>query len=80
MCEQDLTHEEELEAQRVVDIVLELAREDLVRMAGMLSRKKNSEIFGQTEFDIRDVVHRLGATFLKTALEERKKRGTEVPR
>jgi len=42
-----------------------------------LASKKDSEIFGQTEYEIRDSVHKLGAHAIETALQERKKRGTK---
>jgi hypothetical protein len=39
--------------------------------------KKDSELLGATEFDIRDRVHKLGARVIETALNERKKGGTQ---
>jgi hypothetical protein len=34
---------------------------------------------GATEFQLRDLVHRLGAKALQTAAQQRKKGGTKVP-
>ncbi len=45
----------------------------------ILSSNQNSELFGQTEFAVREAVHRIGAVALDAALDERKKRGTKGP-
>jgi hypothetical protein len=45
----------------------------------LLASKPNRELFGETEFQVRDAVHRIGARGLDAALEERKKRGTKAP-
>ena len=34
-------------------------------MGRLLASKKNSELFGQTEFQVRDAVHRMGAAALE---------------
>jgi hypothetical protein len=77
MCEIDLTSEQEMEAQRIAKVVMELTQDEVLRLGRMLAGKKNSELFGQTEFDVRDAVHRIGAAVFETALQERKKRGTK---
>ena len=46
---------------------------DLRRMAKLLASKPYEQLLGQTEFEVRDIVHGLGATALQTALNERKK-------
>jgi hypothetical protein len=46
-------------------------------MARLLVSKPDSEIFGQTEFELRDSAHRVAAHALETALQERKKGGTK---
>lgn len=70
-----LTAEEEVEAQRIADIVMGRMRAEAVALGRMLVSKSNGELFGQTEFQVRDAVHRVGAVALDAALEERKKRG-----
>jgi hypothetical protein len=45
----------------------------------LLARKPDDQLFGPTEFQLRDLVHRLGAHALQTAAEQRKKGATEVP-
>lgn len=51
---------------------------DLRAIAELLASKPDDQLFGQTEFDLRDLVHRLGAQALQTAAEQRKKGDTEV--
>jgi hypothetical protein len=40
-----------------------------------MASKGNHELFGQTEFELRDRVHELGARVLETAADERQKKG-----
>src|SRR6266496_638104 len=47
--------------------------QEALDMARLLVSKKNHEILGATEFEIRDRVHRIGAHALEAALSERKK-------
>jgi hypothetical protein len=71
--------QEEEEAQRIADIVAAGARAEALKIGRLLASRKNSELFGATEFEVRDAVHRIGTRALETALEERKKRGTAGP-
>lgn len=73
-----LTKEQEAEAERIVDVVAGAARADIRQMARLLVSKANQELFGATEFRVRDIVHGIGARTLEAALEERKKRGTSA--
>jgi hypothetical protein len=45
----------------------------------LLATKPDDQLFGATEFPLRDLVHRLGAQALPTAAQPRKKGGTPVP-
>jgi hypothetical protein len=45
----------------------------------LLASKPDDQLFGATEFQLRDLVHRLGAKALQTAAQQRKKGGTPVP-
>jgi hypothetical protein len=47
-------------------------------MARLLASKQDHELFGQTEYQLRDIVHGLGAKALQAAANERSKKG--VPR
>ncbi len=76
MADLQLTPEQEAEAQRMAAIIGRKAQEEALYMARLLASKRDAEIFGQTEYEIRDRVHQLGAHAIETALQERKKRGT----
>ena len=75
----DLTPEQKAEAQRLFDALQGPFLDEARRLAELLASKANPELLGKTEFEVRDLVHRLGATALRTALEERKKGGTRGP-
>jgi len=72
-----LTPEQEAEAQRLAEIIGRKVQEETLQIARLLTSKPDAEIFGKTEFEIRDRVHRIGAHALETALLERKKGGTK---
>ena len=74
-----LTDEQELEAARIEDIVRGAAQVEIRQVCRLLASRKNREFFGQTEFTLRDAMHRIGARVLDAALEERKKRGIKDP-
>jgi hypothetical protein len=74
-----LTPEQEAEAARIEDIVKAGAAVEIRQMARLLASKCNRELLGETEFQIRDAVHRLGARAVDTALQERKKGGIKDP-
>ena len=73
----ELTEEQELEAQQIEDILAASAKVEVRYIARLLASKSNRELFGKTEFQVRDAVHRLGAEGIDIALSERKKRGTK---
>lgn len=70
-----LTPEQKAEVQRITDIVLNATRADIERMACVMVSKKNEHLLGQSEFEVRDICHRIGAKVVETALEGRKKGG-----
>lgn len=49
--------------------------EERKRVAKLLADKDDSNLFGQTEFDLRDRVHALGAKALEVVADERQKKG-----
>jgi hypothetical protein len=75
----DLTPDQEAEARRIYDALRHSADAELLALARLLASKADGEIFGATEFRVRDVVHRIGARAIETALAERKKGGTTAP-
>jgi hypothetical protein len=78
MTPSTLTVEQEAEAQRLLLQIQEEAREDLLALARLLVSKRESEIFGETEFQARDVVHRVAAKAFTIHLRE-KKTATAAP-
>lgn len=75
-----LTPEQQVEAERIEDIVMAKCRAEVRQMARLLASKPNRELLGRTEFQVRDSCHRIGAAALDAALEQRKKGGTAVRR
>ena len=65
--------EQEVEAARIEDILKAGALSEIRSIARLLASKSNRELFGETEFQIRDAVHKLGALGIDAALSERKK-------
>jgi hypothetical protein len=74
----DLTREQEAEALRIFQQLKENADTDLMALARLLASKSDGEIFGQTELEVRERVHGIGAKALQSALAGRKKGGTSA--
>jgi hypothetical protein len=67
-----LTVEQEAEAQRLLQRIQEETHEDLLTLARLLVSKQEAAIFGETEFQARDVVHRVAAKAFEVHLAEKK--------
>jgi hypothetical protein len=74
-CPEGMTPEQFEEAQRVFEVSRQAAEEELWRMACLTAGKKDGEMFGETEFQLRDIVLRIGARTLEAAVNERRKKG-----
>ncbi len=74
-----LTPEQEAEAQRLEQHLVAAYALEIKHLARLLASKADHQLLGETEFQVRDTVHRLGAAALETALEGRKKGGTLAP-
>ena len=72
----DLTPDQEAEALRIFQTLKRTSDDDLLALARLLASKPDAQLFGSTEFEVRDLVHRLGARALEVALDGRKKGGT----
>ena len=72
----ELTPEQQAEAQRIHAAMLQAAEADLRELAELLATKDDTNTFGATEFTVRDIVLRVGAKAVETALSGRKKGGT----
>jgi hypothetical protein len=78
MADLHLTVEQETEAVRIAKIVSQKTQDETLQIARLLVSRSDGELFGKTEFEVRDLVHRIGACAFETALEERKKGGTKA--
>ena len=74
-----LTPKQQDEAQRIERILMESVRNEIRSIAELLASKPDRQLLGQTEFEVRDLVHKIGAKAIETALDERKKGGTRGP-
>ena len=70
-----LTAEEEQEAEAIVQRIQGAFTDEIRYMARLMASKKTEQLFGKTEFELRDRVHTLGATLLEAAAAERVKKG-----
>jgi hypothetical protein len=75
----ELTPEQEAEARRLADTVALKTKEELLQITRLLVSKKDHELLGETEFQVRDLVHQIGARAVETVVNERKKGGIKGP-
>jgi len=52
-----------------------LYEQEAMRMAQAMASKKDEELLGKNEYEVRDRVHELGAKALGIAVNERQKKG-----
>jgi hypothetical protein len=69
---QPLDPEQEAQAQELVARLRSQVDADLLALARLLVSKPDHELFGDTEFEARAIVHRLGAKALETHLRGKK--------
>ena len=74
-----LTAEQQAEADRIEQRLLELTRGDLRELAELLASKPDGQLLGATEYEVRDRVHRIGARAIEAALAGREKGATAGP-
>lgn len=74
-----LTPEQAELSDRIFHSLRQAAEADLRQLADLLASKPDRQLLGQTEFEVRDRVHKIGAKAFETALEERKRGATEGP-
>jgi len=63
------------EAERIYQHLRANADQHLRELAELLASKPDEELFGETEFQARDLVHRIGADAYQAVLQERQKKG-----
>ncbi len=79
MARLSLTSDQAELSDRIYQSLRQAADSDLRFLADLLASKPDRQLLGQTEFEVRDRVHTIGAKAFETALEERKKGATKVP-
>ena len=79
MSHTQLTPEQAELADRIYQSLRQGVETDLRGLAELLASKPDRQLLGQTEFEVRDRVHQIGAKALQTALNDRKKGGTRGP-
>ena len=70
-----LTPAQQLQADQFATLFLQVAQREAHRFGELIASRADDQLLGRTEFDLRDLAHRVGAMFLEAALEERKKGG-----
>ena len=78
----DWSHLSVEQAQRAEQIYQALHQEGdarLRQLAELLATKPDDQLLGRTEFEVRDLVHQLGADAIQAAVNQRKKGATEGP-
>jgi hypothetical protein len=79
VMDRDLTPEQQAEAQRLTEILHGLVAQEVHNITQLLASKDDRHLLGKTEFELRDIAHRLASRVLQTALAERKKGATKAP-
>jgi hypothetical protein len=74
----DRIPEELSEVQRVHDVLLKAMDREIWQIAELMVGKRDDQLFGETEFTLRDKVLRMGAQALEATVDDRKKRGTKA--
>lgn len=69
---QALSAEQEARAQELAACLALAVQEDLLEVARTLVATSTSTLFGQTEFEVRDVVHRVAAKAYEQHLAQKK--------
>jgi hypothetical protein len=79
MSDSTLTPEQETLAQQLYDQLQQTFLAEARQLAHLLAATDDRHLLGDTEFEVRDRLHRLGAQALETAVNQRKKGGTRAP-
>jgi hypothetical protein len=73
-----MTPEELTEVQRIHDLVLKALDKDIWQIARFMVTRRDDQMFGETEFTLREKALRMGARALEATVDDRKKRGTKA--
>lgn len=67
-----LSAEQEAQAQGLAERIRELMSDELLQVARLLVSKPDREIFGETEREVRDILHKAGAKAFEEHLRQKK--------
>jgi len=70
--------EESAEVQPVYGLLRKATDGELWQLARLMAGKPDSQLFGQTEFEVRERVLRMGALALEAMVNDREKGGTQA--
>lgn len=70
-----LNEAQQAEAEQIYQRIRSAFDDEARRLAQLMASKETRHIFGQTEYQVRDRVHALGAQVLEATAEERIKKG-----
>ncbi len=77
MSTPELTPEQEVHAQELAQVVLKAMQQDVLQMTRLLASKPDHQVLGQTEFQVRDIVHQIGVKAIQAELDARQKKATK---
>jgi hypothetical protein len=72
------TPEELAEVQRIHDVLWKAMDREIWQIAEMMVSKRDDQLFGETEFTLRERVLRMGAQALQATVDDRKKGGIKA--
>jgi hypothetical protein len=75
----ELTPEQIADAERIYQTLHQASEEEHWRIAQLLASRRDDQLLGQTEYEVRDLVHKAGVKAIQAALDGRKKGDTTVP-
>ena len=75
----NLTAEQAEAAEQLYQAIRVNADAKIRELAVLMASKPDHQLLGATEFQVRDLVHQLGAEAIQAAVNQRKKGDTKVP-
>jgi hypothetical protein len=75
----DLTPEQQEHVQVLAEEALKAAQAEIQQMAELLASKPDGQVLGATEFQIRDLVHKVAARMIQAEIQHREKKVTRAP-
>ena len=75
----ELTREQTAEADRIYEELRRASDGELREIARLLASKPDAQLFGATEYEVRELAHEVGAKAMRAAAGGRKKGGTRDP-